>query len=350
MTLDTAASAKPVKLFKTTSDEKPRSLRAMALRRFLRHRMALTGVIILTGIIAYIVGGSLIFSEAYANYNDTQKRLQPPVIGTTEPVARYEDLLAPARYEALIIAGAQLPPIETHLMGTDPVGRDILARTIYGGQISLVIGIFAMLMSVTLGTIIGALSGFYGGWVDSILSRFTEAMLSIPSLLFLLVMAKFFGGSVPDLQFLGRTFSGSVVVIIVIIGLTSWTTLARIVRSQFLSLKEMEFVLAARAVGASNRRIILSHILPNAIAPITVAATLGIANAILQEAYISFLGLGVQPPTASWGNMLDRAYDYLESAPWLWIFPGLLVLLTVMSINFVGDGLRDALDPRSTRG
>jgi len=205
------------------------------------------------------------------------------------------------------------------------------------------------MVEVSLGTLVGALSGYYGGWIDSILMRFTEAMLSIPSLLLLLVMAKFFADKVPDLYLFGRTFSGSVIVIILIIGLTSWMYLARIVRSNFLSLRESEFVTAARALGASNARIILVHILPNTLAPIIVAATLGIAAAILAESYISFLGLGVRPPTASWGNMLDGAYQYLETAPWLWIFPGLLVILTVLSINFVGDGLRDALDPRSDK-
>ncbi|MCA9926093.1 MAG: ABC transporter permease, partial [Anaerolineales bacterium] len=141
--------------------------------------------------------------------------------------------------------------------------------------------------------------------------------------------------------------SGSVIVIILIIGLTSWMYLARIVRAEFLSVKENEFILAAKAIGTPNWEIIFKHILPNSIAPIVVSATLGVANAILSEAYISFLGLGVQPPTATWGNMLDGSYNYIESAPWLWIFPGLLIVLTVLSINFVGDGLRDALDPRS---
>jgi peptide/nickel transport system permease protein len=175
----------------------------------------------------------------------------------------------------------------------------------------------------------------------------TEAVITIPSLFLLLVMAKFFGGKVPDMEILGRTFSGSVVVIIVIIGLTSWTFLARIVRAEFLSLKENDFVMAARATGTSTREIIFRHILPNTIAPIIVAATIGVAAAIISEAYISFLGMGVQPPTATWGNMLDGAYNYIDTAPWLWFFPGLLILLTVLSINFVGDGLRDALDPRS---
>ncbi|MBN1965288.1 MAG: ABC transporter permease, partial [Anaerolineae bacterium] len=172
---------------------------------------------------------------------------------------------------------------------------------------------------------------------------------SIPTLLLLLVMAKFFSGRISDITVLGRTFSGSVIVIIVIIGLTSWMYLARIVRSSFLSLKEQEFITAARCLGVSDRRIILVHILPNTLAPIIVAATLGVASAILQEAYISFLGMGVRPPTATWGSMLDGAHNYIDDAPWLWIFPGLLIVLTVMSINFVGDGLRDALDPRAEK-
>jgi len=172
-------------------------------------------------------------------------------------------------------------------------------------------------------------------------------MLNIPEIFLLIVMAKFFGGKIPTVSMLGREFSGSVVVIVVIIGLTSWMYLARIVRAQFLSLKENEFILAARATGTSTRGIIFRHIMPNSMAPIVVAATLGVANAILAEAYISFLGLGVQPPTATWGNMLDGSINYIESAPWLWFFPGMLILLTVLSINFLGDGLRDALDPRS---
>jgi peptide/nickel transport system permease protein len=161
------------------------------------------------------------------------------------------------------------------------------------------------------------------------------------------VMAKFFGRRVPDLDLLGRSFSGSVVVIILIIGFTSWPRLARIVRAEFLSLKENDFVMAAHAIGTPNSQIIFRHILPNTVAPIVVEATLAVASAILYEAYISFLGLGVQPPTATWGNMVTGATTFIEDAPWLWFFPGVLILLTVLSINFIGDGLRDALDPRS---
>jgi peptide/nickel transport system permease protein len=200
---------------------------------------------------------------------------------------------------------------------------------------------------VAVGVVIGAISGFFGGVVDAVLMRLTEAVITIPSLFLLLVMAKFFGGKIPDMDILGRSFSGSVIVIIVIIGLTSWTFLARIVRAEYLSLKENDFIMAARATGTPTLEIIFRHILPNTIAPIIVAATIGVASAIISEAYISFLGLGVQPPTATWGNMLDGAYNYIDTAPWLWFFPGLLILLTVLSINFVGDGLRDALDPRS---
>ncbi|MGD8399256.1 MAG: ABC transporter permease, partial [Anaerolineae bacterium] len=249
----------------------------------------------------------------YANHTDTSMRLQPPS--------------------------------REHPFGTDTVGRDILARTIYGGQISLLIGITAVIIEVGAGVAIGALAGYYGGLLDSVLMRFTEAVFTIPQLFLLLVMAKFFAGRMPTINFLGRTLSGSVVIIIGIIGLTSWMYLARIVRADFLSLKEREFVVAAHTIGTRNLAIIVRHILPNTMAPIIVAATLGVANAILLEAYISFLGVGVQPPTATWGNMLDGAYHYMESAPWLWIFPGSLILLTVLSINFLGDGLRDALDP-----
>lgn len=293
----------------------PLTLWQMAWRRFRRHKMALVGAVVIVLLFVYAFGGALVYSEAEANFTDTGLRLTAPMAG--------------------------------HPFGTDTVGRDILIRTIYGGQISLLIGLTAVILETVIGVIVGAVAGYYGGKIDAILMRFTEAALNIPQLFLLIVMAKFFGGSIPDLTFLGRTFSGSVIVIILIIGLTSWMYLARIVRAEFLSVKENEFILAAKAIGTPNWEIIFKHILPNSIAPIVVSATLGVANAILSEAYISFLGLGVQPPTATWGNMLDGSYNYIESAPWLWIFPGLLIVLTVLSINFVGDGLRDALDPRS---
>ena len=296
-------------------DTPPISFRQLAWRRFRRHKMALFGASVIIFLFLYSFFGAIVVPESVANFTATGSRLQ-------------------------------LPSAE-HFFGTDSIGRDVLARSIYGGQISLLIGLTAVLIETLVGVVVGAVAGFYGGLVDSILMRITEAMLNIPEIFLLIVMAKFFGGKIPEVQFFGRTFSGSVIVIVLIIGLTSWMYLARIVRAEFLSLKENDFVLAARATGTPNFQIIFSHILPNSMAPIVVSATLGVANAILAEAYISFLGLGVQPPTATWGNMLDGANNYLETAPWLWFFPGLLILLTVLSINFLGDGLRDALDPRS---
>lgn len=302
----------------------------LAWRRFRRHKAAVAALVGLFAILAYIWFGGLFFSrgmceptgqfltsEAYANCNDLAKKLQPPS--------------------------------REHPFGTDTIGRDILARTIYGGQISLTIGIFAAIVEVIVGVIIGAIAGYFGGWIDDVLMRFTEAMLIIPSLFLLLVLSKSFGGTVPPIELLGRTFSGSVIVIIVVIGCTSWMSLARIVRANVLSLKHLDFISASRALGVSDARIIFRHLLPNTIAPIIVSSTLGVSIAILLESYVSFLGLGVQTPTASWGNMLDTAVKYVQTAPWLWFFPGLFILLTVLCINFIGDGLRDALDPRSTR-
>jgi peptide/nickel transport system permease protein len=300
----------------------------LAWRRFRKHRMAMAASGGLILLLLYLMLGGLVFSrglcaptgqyltgEAYANCNDTSLKFQAP-------------------------SGA-------HPFGTDKIGRDILARTIYGGQISIIIGIFAAVVEVVVGVLVGAIAGYFGGWLDDLLMRLTEAMLIIPPLFLLIVLAKSLGGKLPEIHLLGRDFSGSVIVIILVIGLTSWMYLARIVRANILSLKEMDFISAARAIGVSHARIIFMHLLPNTIAPIIVSATLGVANAILSEAYVSFLGLGVQGATATWGNMLDGAYQYLETAPWLWFFPGLLILITVLGVNFVGDGLRDAFDPRS---
>jgi peptide/nickel transport system permease protein len=298
----TAYDATPVSL-NTGADElaPPLTFGQMAWRRFRRHKMAMFGAITLVLLFVYAFAGGIYFTEERANFTDTTQRLNGPSL--------------------------------EHPFGTDTVGRDILARTVQGGRVSLMIGLTAALLEIFLGVVIGAVAGYYGGAVDSILMRFTEAMLIIPSLFLLIVMA--------------RVVGGSVVFIIIIIGLTSWMYVARIVRAEFLSIKENEFILAARSIGTPTGQIIFKHILPNSIAPIVVSATLAVAAAILAEAYISFLGMGVQPPAATWGNMLDGSYNYIESAPWMWIFPGLLILLTVLSINFVGDGLRDALDPRS---
>jgi peptide/nickel transport system permease protein len=301
--------------FEDQAERPPLTPAQVAWRRFRRHKMALVGIGLLVGIILFVTLGMLFYSEADANRTDLSIKLSPPS--------------------------------QAHPFGTDLTGRDILARTIYGGQISLIIGVLAVVVSLIVGVLVGAVAGFYGGIIDAVLMRFTEAMLNIPQLFLLIVLAKVLGGKVPTFTLLGRSFSGSVVVIIAVIGLDSWMYLARIVRASFLSLKEQEFVTASRCIGTRDVSIIFSHILPNTAAPITVAATLGVASAILNEAYVSFLGLGVQPPTATWGNMLDQAYHHLESEPWMWFFPGMLILLTVLGINFVGDGLRDALDPRA---
>lgn len=294
---------------------KPLTPGQMAFKRFLRHKMALVGAVLLVLLILFVTAGAAVFTEADANHVNLRDRLSAPSL--------------------------------EHPFGTDLAGRDILARTIYGGQISVIIGLLAVIVSVLVGVLVGAVAGYYGGFIDSLLMRITEAMFNIPQLFLLIVLAKFFGGDLPTYTLFGRSFSGSVVIIIVVIGATSWMYLARIVRSNFLSLKEQDFVKAARCTGARNTAIIFHHILPNTMAPIIVSATLQVANAILAEAYISFLGMGVQPPTATWGNMLNEAYNNLENAPWMWFFPGLMILLTVMSINFLGDGLRDAFDPHS---
>ena len=315
---DTAA-AQPkngiVTLLPDELETPPLTLGQLTWRRFRRHKMAIFGAVVLIAMFVYAFGGMLVFTEAYANRTETGARLQPPS--------------------------------REHWFGTDTIGRDILSRTIYGGQISLFIGLSAMAVELIIGITIGAMSGYFGGRLDSILMRFTEAVLIIPQIFLLLVMAKYFAQSIPNVSVVGRTLSGSVIVIIFVIAITSWPYLARIVRAQFLTLKENDFILAARATGASTRDIIFRHILPNSLAPIIVAATLSVAAAITLEAYISFLGLGVRPPTATWGNMLEGAYNYIESAWWLWFFPGLFIAITVLCINFLGDGLRDALDPHS---
>jgi peptide/nickel transport system permease protein len=291
------------------------SLSDLTWRRFKRHKMAIVGLVVLILLVIYSFGGALFVTEKYANFTNTKERLQAPSA--------------------------------EHPFGTDTIGRDLLARTIYGGQISIIIGITAAFVEVMVGILIGALAGYFGGKVDAVLMRFTEAMLNLPQLLLLIVMAKFFSSDIKNINLFGREFSGSVIVIIFIIGLTSWPYLARIVRAEFLSIKEREFILAARATGTPTWEIIFKHILPNSIAPIVVSATLGVAGAISLEAYVSFLGLGVRAPTATWGNMLENAYRYIESAYWMWFFPGMFIVLIVLSINFLGDGLRDALDPRS---
>ena len=224
-------------------------------------------------------------------------------------------------------------PVENHPLGTDSSGRDVFSRLLYAGRVSLSVGLVAVGIYSVIGVILGAFSGFYGGWLDSSIMRLADIVLSFPSLILIITVVSVLGPSIYN--------------IMLVIGLLGWPPIARIVRALFLSLREREFVLASRTVGVSNGRIIFRHLLPNALAPVIVAATFGMASAILLEAGLSFLGLGVQPPTPSWGNMLKDAQSLtvLESMPWLWIPPGTMIALAVLSINFIGDGLRDALDP-----
>jgi peptide/nickel transport system permease protein len=224
-------------------------------------------------------------------------------------------------------------PSLTHPFGTDSLGRDLATRILFGGRVSLSIGLLAVTVAITVGTLVGMVAGYYGRWIDGVLMRFVDMMFSFPRLFLLILFGVFFKGMT-----LG--------VIVVVLGLLSWMTTARLVRANFLSLKHRDFVEAARCVGARDLRIIVRHILPNSLAPIIVAATLGVAAAIISESTLSFLGLGIQPPTPSWGNMLKDAPSEMNQAPWIAIFPGLFIFLAVVSINFIGDGLRDALDPR----
>ena len=223
-------------------------------------------------------------------------------------------------------------PTMAHPMGTDELGRDLLTRILHGGRVSLAVGVLAVALSVTIGTTVGALAGFFGGRLDNTLMRFVDFMISMPTIFVLIILASLYGTKPAT--------------IVLVIGGLRWMGTSRLVRGSFLSLREREFVEAARCLGASAPRIILRHILPNAVGPIIVAASLGVAGAILTESSLSYLGLGIQPPMASWGNMLRNAQEQMFRAPWTAVFPGLMIFLSVLSINYIGDGLRDAFDPR----
>jgi len=287
-------------------------------RRFRKHRIALVGGVGIAALVLFIIIGSFLINRDKANYVDLYARLSSPST--------------------------------THWFGTDSTGRDGFSRIVYGGQISIIIGILAVGISVSVGTVLGGVAAYYGSWVDVILMRFTEAMLSIPQLFLLIVLGKYLGRDIQTMNLWGLSFSGSVGIVIIVIGFTSWMYLARIVRANVLSLKEMDYIAAAKSLGASNFRIFFSHLIPNTLGILIVSATLGLAGAILQEAYVSFLGLGVQPPTASWGNMLTSAQSFIQrGAWWMWIFPSMFIIFIILSINLLGDGLRDAFDPRSSR-
>jgi len=267
-------------------------------QEFARNRLAIVGLIILI----LLVGGAI----------------AAPLLTSYDPNAVTYKFLA--------------PPSREHWLGTDDVGRDVLSRLIYASRISVTVGVSVSLITVCFGTIVGAIAGYYGRQFDAFICGAVNVLLSIPLIPLAMVLGAFLK---TNLQF-----------IIMILGFLSWPGIARIIRAEFLSLKEREFTLAARVVGASDWRIILRHILPNTVGPMIVAATLGVASAILAESALSYLGYGIQPPTASWGNMLMNAQRFFRTHPALAIYPGALISLTVVSINFIGDGLRDALDPR----
>jgi peptide/nickel transport system permease protein len=227
------------------------------------------------------------------------------------------------------------PPSWLHLFGTDELGRDVLSRVLYGSRVSLKVGFVAVGIAVSIGTVVGLVSGYYSGLIDTLLMRVVDIMLCFPAFFLILAIITF--------------LEPSIWYIMMVIGLTGWMGVARLVRAETLSIREMDYVLAARCIGCSNTRIIFRHILPNAISPVLVSATLGIAGAILTESALSFLGIGVQPPTPSWGNILTSGKDYIEFAWWLSLFPGLAILVTVLAYNLLGEGIRDALDPRVKR-
>ena len=240
--------------------------------------------------------------------------------------------LAPYDFGQIDLTNVLASPSASHLFGTDQLGRDVLSRMIWGARISLKVGFAATGVAIIIGTILGAVSGYYGGWIDAAIMRFVDIMLCFPTFFLILAVIAFLEPSIWN--------------IMIIIGLTGWMGVTRLVRADFITLKERDFVQAAKAIGASDLRIIFLHILPNAMASILVAATLGIAGAILTESALSFLGIGVQPPTPSWGNILTAGKDNIDIAWWLSLYPGLAILITVVGYNLLGEGIRDSLDPR----
>ena len=269
------------------------------VRRFRRHRLAMGGLVVI--LILALMG---VFA---------------PLISPVDPIKT--DLPA-----------ALTPPSRTHWLGTDMVGRDVWSRVVYGIRISLSVGLVSVGVSIAISLVLGTASGYYGGWVDMVIMRLTDIVMCFPSLIIIMTVVALVGPSIYN--------------IMIVIGVLGWTGLARLVRGQILSAREWEYVTAARCLGARNSRIMIVHVLPNVIAPLVVAATFGVAGAILAEASLSFLGYGVMPPTPSWGSMLNaaRSLDMLRNVPWFWVPPGVMILVTVLAINFIGD----ALDPRMT--
>ncbi len=254
------------------------------------------------------------------------------VVLTLFAVSLLAPWIAPYDPSAIDLKQVLAPPSAAHLFGTDQLGRDVLSRMIWGARISLKVGFVATGIAMLIGTILGALSGYYGRWVDAVIMRFVDIMLCFPTFFLILAVIAILEPSIWN--------------IMIVIGLTGWMGITRLVRADFISLKERDFVAAARVIGAGDLRIIFVHILPNAMASVLVATTLGIAGAILTESALSFLGIGVQPPTPSWGNILTAGKDNIDIAWWLSLYPGLAILITVLGYNLLGEGIRDSLDPR----
>lgn len=289
---------------KQIKKKKPDTLTRIMLQKFMKNKLAVFGMVMLLIIII-----SAIFA---------------PVLATHDPDTQY-------------LVDKLKPPSKEYLLGTDSLGRDIFSRLLYGARISLLVGFASVLGSITIGTLIGAISGYYGGKIDTFLMRFVDVVISFPSIFLLITLVTIFKPGVDKL--------------IMIFALLGWMGTARLVRGEFLSLRSREFVLAARTIGMRSPTIIFSHILPNALGPIIVAATLNVGGVILAESALSFLGLGINPPTPSWGNMLQGAQNFtVMIKAWTYpLFPGLMILITVLCFNFVGDGLRDALDPKTIK-
>lgn len=293
------------------------SVGARTWRRFLRHRLAVASLLVLATLGVLAAAAPLVERAlgVDAFTADLYKRLQGPSLA--------------------------------HPLGTDEIGRDHLVRLLYGGQVSLTVGLIAAFFSAVIGTVVGILAGYFGGRLDALLMRMTDSVIALPLLPLLIVLAAV------DLEKLGLPAAiadsedASLYRIVIIVSLVGWTTVARLVRAETLSMRKREFVRAAVALGARTDRILLTHILPNVVSPIVVATTLSVGNIILFESVLSFLGLGIQPPVASWGNMLSNAQDLVWSAPELATWPGIFIFVTVIAFNFLGDGLQDALDPRA---
>ena len=294
--------------------KKPRSLWSDAWKQFRKHRLAVAGVFVLVFLTIATLVGPLIWTKDMALIDFAQ---------STQGVSL------------------------EHPMGTDDLGRDIFARILWGGRISLAVGVAAMAVAILLGTMIGALAGFFGGFTDSLLMRLTDMFISLPSLPLLLLTIYLFRDTLRDK--IGPNL-GPFILIVALIGVTNWMPVARLVRASFLSVKEKEFIEAANCIGATRSSIMFKHIMPNVLGPVIVAATLAVGAAIITESTLSFLGLGFPPDVPTWGQLLNTSVNFMEIAPHMVIFPALMIFLAVLSINYVGDGLRDALDPRKTTG